>query len=224
MKKSLRFLLSIVMIGVVKCSNRTVIIGDSMFWSGWMYFGGQPSPLAKWLETWSGHKIENHALVGASLDEGWVKSIRTQYKELKKQPNITTLIMDGGGNDVMSHRQDCQAWNQNCINMIDKSMGIAANILASAAQDGVSNVLYLGFYYLEGLKNATDYADVHVAEICQNATVNCYFIDPRYNATTQQGLNTPSMLGSDKIHPNEEGYKILAEMIWNTALDHNIPI
>ena len=72
-------------------ATRSVIIGDSMFWSGWLFFGGQPSPLSKWLETWSGHSIENHALVGASLENGWVKSIRAQYDSLNKQPNITTI-------------------------------------------------------------------------------------------------------------------------------------
>ena len=84
--------LSVLTYIVPTLGDRTVIIGDSMYWSGMLFFGGQPSPLSKWLETWSGHPIENHALVGASLEEGWIKSIRTQYLELNKQPPITTLI------------------------------------------------------------------------------------------------------------------------------------
>ena len=210
------FFLWTLFLSVVK-AERTVIIGDSMYWSGMLFFGGQPSPLAKYLETWSGHAIENHALVGASLEEGWVKSIRSQYNDLNKQPVITTLIMDGGGNDVISHRSDCTAFNNKCVQMIDHSAGIAASILADAHIDGVSNVLYLGFYYLDGLMEAADYADPLIDVICRNATVNCHFVDPRANITS-------AMIGSDGLHPTEEGYKVLAELIWDVKLDYNIPV
>jgi lysophospholipase L1-like esterase len=205
-------------------ATRSVIIGDSMFWSGWLFFGGQPSPLSKWLETWSGHSIENHALVGASLENGWVKSIRAQYNDLNKQPNITTLIMDGGGNDVISHRSDCEKFNTNCVSMINNSLNIAQGIFNSSYYDGISNILYLGFYYLPGLEKAADYANPMLNEICKNATVNCHFIDPRYNSTTGTGLPTPAMLGPDGMHPNDAGYKLLAEMIWDVKLNNSIPI
>jgi len=205
-------------------ATRSVIIGDSMFWSGWLFFGGQPSPLAKWLETWAVHSIENHALVGASLEDGWVKSIRSQYDSLNKQPTITTLIMDGGGNDVMSHRSDCEKFNDACIQMINHSLSIAQGIFESAKQDYISDILYLGFYYLPGLEFAADYANPKLNQICSDAEINCYFVDPRHNDTTGTGLKTPEMLGSDGLHPNEQGYKILAEMIWNKKLEYNVLI
>jgi lysophospholipase L1-like esterase len=197
-----------------------------MFWSGFPFFGGQPSPLSKWLETWAGHSIENHALVGASLEDGWVKSIRSQYHDLNKHvpSNITTLIMDGGGNDVISHRKDCEAWNDVCRDMIQHSVGIASSILENAHRDGVEHVLYLGFYYLQGLQQAADLAGPMMASLCETAPLDCHFIDPRYNATTGTGLQTPQMLGSDGIHPNEQGYKILAEMIWDVKTEMNIPL
>jgi len=201
---------------------RTVIIGDSMFWSGLPFLGGSPSPLSKWLETWAGHSIENHALVGASLEEGWVKSIQKQYEDLNKVPTITTLIMDGGGNDVMSHRQDCELWNSACQQVVDHSISIASSILEKAHEDGILQVLYLGFYYIKGLEKAADDADRKMREMCERAMVPCYFVDPRYNATSGQGLPTPEMLGSDGIHPKPEGYKILAQMIWDEAMKHSI--
>jgi lysophospholipase L1-like esterase len=63
-----------------------------------------------------------------------------------------------------------------------------------------------------------------MASLCETAPLDCHFIDPRYNATTGTGLQTPQMLGSDGIHPNEQGYKILAEMIWDVKTEMNIPL
>uniref|UniRef100_A0A6C0ICG5 SGNH hydrolase-type esterase domain-containing protein n=1 Tax=viral metagenome TaxID=1070528 RepID=A0A6C0ICG5_9ZZZZ len=203
---------------------RSVIIGDSMYWSGPLFFGGQPSPLSKWLETWSGHSIENHALVGASLEEGWIKSIPSQYRDLNKTPNITTLIMDGGGNDVMSHKSECEEWKPSCQTMIDQCAGIAESLLEKAYTDGIQRVLYLGFYYLPGLERAADAANPLLAQVCANATIECHFVDPRYNSTTGTGLPTPAMLGPDGLHPTTEGYKILAQMIWDTVVHYNITL
>jgi hypothetical protein len=196
-----------------------------MFWSGWLFFEGEPSPLARWLETWSGHPIENHAIVGSSLAEGGlVKSISEQFKSITKKPNITTLIMDGGGNDVISHRYDCIQFNDKCISMIQDGLSIVSDIFHRSYDSGISNILYLGFYYLSGLERAADYANPLLQTICNHSRVSCHFVDPRYNQTTGSGLPTPMMLSSDGIHPNKEGYKILAEMIWNVAKNNDIPI
>lgn len=209
-----------------KTAARSVIIGDSLFWSGALFWGGQPSPLSKTLETYAGHPIENHALVGASLEDGWVKSIRNQYNELdKSHPEpITTLIMDGGGNDVVSHRKDCEAFNEACRSMLNTSLAIAGSILEDAERDGIHHVLYLGFYYLPGLKDAVDVGNTRMAALCAGSATPCVFIDPRYNETSGEGLPTPTMLGSDGLHPNSEGYKLLADMIWEAKLAHDIPV
>jgi lysophospholipase L1-like esterase len=205
--------------------QRSVIIGDSMYWSGWLFWGGQPSPLSKDLETWAGHSIENHALVGASLEEGWVKSIPQQYRELNKVPTITTLIMDGGGNDIISHRSDCEAYNPKCVSTIDQCVDLASQIFVEAGKDGITSILYLGFYYLSGLTQAVDEGNTRMGALCHNQTdLNCYFIDPRYNETTKTGLKTPEMLGPDGLHPNEKGYEILARMIWEKAQEYNVTI
>lgn len=205
--------------------QRSVIIGDSMYWSGWLFWGGQPSPLSKDLETWAGHSIENHALVGASLEEGWVKSIPQQYRELNKVPTITTLIMDGGGNDIISHRSDCEGYNQKCVSTIDQCVDLASQIFVEAGKDGITSILYLGFYYLSGLTQAVDEGNTRMGALCHNQTnISCYFIDPRYNETTKTGLKTPEMLGPDGLHPNEKGYEILARMIWEKAQEYNVTI
>ena len=54
------------------------------------------------LEGYLDHKveIENFAVGGASLHDGWVQSIPDKYASISKDPVPMTIIMDGGGNDV----------------------------------------------------------------------------------------------------------------------------
>ena len=203
---------------------RSVIIGDSLFCSGMPFLPCSPSPLAKWLMTWAGHDIEDYALVGASLEDGWMKSIPAQYQDVRKSPPITTLIMDGGGNDAKSHEKDCRQFNNVCKEMIHNAASLARGVLQAAHEDGIRHVIYLGFYYLPGLEETVDYARKVVYEVCENAAVDCHFVDPRWNATTQTGLQTPEWLGPDKVHPTELGYKTLASMVWATKLRWNIPV
>jgi hypothetical protein len=201
--------------------KRTVIIGDSMYRSGLPFFRGNPSPLSKWLETWSGHSIENYALVGASLEKGWIKSIREQFDSLSFSPNITTLVMDGGGNDVMSHKEDCLKFNDRCEEVMRNSETIARSIIEDSRKKGVNDIIYLGFYKLEGLEKAVETGNRDISNVCQ-PTNHCYFVNPVYNETTKIGIKVPEMIGSDHVHPTEEGYKMLAEMIWNVTEENNI--
>ena len=235
MKPCFRFLFPVMFLfSVLHCTPattipteyRSVIIGDSMFWSGMPFFGGEPSPLSKWLETWAQHPIENHALVGASLEDGWIKSIRAQFQDLVFSPPITTLIMDGGGNDVISHRKACEAMTQECTQTIDTAITIAKDIWSQAAQKNIRHVLYLGFYDIPGLDAAADLANPLMQQACASAPLDCHFIDPRYRNDTEHshGLKIPEMLGPDNLHPTQEGYKVLAELIWNTKTFYNITI
>jgi len=135
--------------------------------------------------------------------------------------------MDGGGNDVMSHKNACLQYNTECQNVVENSVRIARTILNDASRRGVRYVLYLGFYYLKGLEKTIRVGNKDIGELCdsyRNSTFSCFFINPVYNETTGQGLRTPQMLGQDGIHPNEEGYKLLATMIWNVTIEHNITV
>ena len=204
-------------------AERSVIIGDSMFWSSLPFLRGQPSPLSQSLEKWADHPIENYARVGASLEDGWIKSIPSQYDELVKSPSITTLIVDGGGNDVMSHREDCKAFNSQCQDVLDRCIILLENLFRDCQRDNVTHTIFLGSYSIPGLERAVDYASQKIQERCQRAS-GCYFVDTRYNATTNTGLQTPDMLGGDGVHPTQEGYVLLARMIWNVTLEYNITL
>lgn len=48
---------------------------------------------------------------------------------MAKTPVPTTVIMDGGGNDVISVRSDCEAFNGNCVRQIDEAVSIGKELL-----------------------------------------------------------------------------------------------
>jgi len=208
-------------------SCNTIIIGDSMF---------AESPIKNYLEEDTGAIIENYALVGASLQKGWVKSIPDQYEDIKHL-NPSTIIMDGGGNDVMSNLYACQRFNDNCRNMIDHVSLIARDLMINMTNNGVKYIVYLGFYYVKGVNKAIDYGSQKLIEVCNNITNNfnttldttlntnlrgnsntssnygCYFTDPR-------NLSIP--VGWDGLHPTVEGYQMLSQSIYNTIISNNI--
>lgn len=197
--------------------ERTVVIGDSMFWSGPLFYGGQPSPLVVRLETLLGYSVETHAAVGASLESGWVRSIRDQYDALdKKHPSpISTLVMDGGGNDVISHRRACEDGNPECDAILEAVGRIVLSILEDAGSAGIPAIMYLGVYDLPQLEKTVEKGNALLRRLCETVNVTrCCFVDPRYNATTGLGIVVPGMIGPDGVHPTQEGYERLADAIY----------
>jgi hypothetical protein len=48
----------------------------------------------------------------------------------------TTVIMDGGGNDVISVRSDCEAFNDNCLRQVDEAVSIGKGLLEQLHKEG----------------------------------------------------------------------------------------
>lgn len=46
------------------------------------------------------------------------------------------VIMDGGGNDVISVRSDCEAFNGNCVRQIDEAVAIGKDLLKTLHDAG----------------------------------------------------------------------------------------
>lgn len=127
----------------------------------------------------------------------------------------TTIIMDGGGNDVISKRSNCEAMDDACKQQIDEAVNIGADLLEQMHKDGVAHVIWMGFFYIGGLEKAVDYGSEAVIEACEAAKIHCEVADLR-------DLQIPR--GWDGVHPTEEGYKMLAQRIWDVKLDNDIPI
>ena len=88
------------------------------------------------------------------------------------------------------------------------------DLLNGLAADGFTHVTYLGYYYTKNgliladdLEEAIVYGDAKLKLACQNAVVDCTFIDPR-------AAIRDSDITIDGVHPNATGSRKLADLIW----------
>lgn len=180
------------------------MVGDSILASG--------QKIQRVLELHAGHAVENHAVIGASLHEGWVLSVPQQYDDVPKAPRIDVVVLNGGGNDVMSHKADCDAFNEACQATIREAADIARSLLDRLACDGVRHALYVGFHHIPGLEQAAAYGASMLRSICVDG---CVFVDL---------ANVTVPLAWDGLHPSDEGYDRIAEAIWRASQAHGIAL
>lgn len=178
------------------------IFGDSIFTSG----GGA---IEQELERLMTRSIDSHAVAGTVMAQ-----IRDQYKSQRGR-GIRTAIVDGGGNDVLGARGECQnRMSEGCRNIIDNAAAIAKDLFAMMAQDGVTNVVHLTCHYPvgwnAGFDQAVDYGYSAIAQACEESGANCVVVDPR---SAMRGRN--DLLEWDGIHPNRAGAQVMAGLIWD---------
>lgn len=201
-------------------NDQVVMLGDSIF--------ALSGKLQDFLEDKAGQTFRRYTLSGAELSGGFIAtSIVDQYSVARSDnPNIDTIVMDGGGNDILLPAiafdpNNCKTqWYQfgrlssKCKAFIDDIYVDGVNLLNDMHADGVDNVVYLGYYYtknglllLDSLEEAVDYGDLRLSQACSNSVVNCEFVDPR------SSINDRDII-IDGIHPNTGGSRKLANLVW----------
>ena len=125
-------------------TNSVVNIGDSIF--------ALSGEISEFLHTYAGETFRRYAVSGAELTGGILApSLNSQYNTAKSDnPNIETVIMDGGGNDIllpvltMFDPYDCQTqwyeWGRlssSCKNFIDDLYVDAVSYLDAAQKSGI---------------------------------------------------------------------------------------
>lgn len=139
-------------------------------------------------------------------------------------PDINTVIMTGGGNDVLiGDASTClqnPPPNETCVERIDDVLDAASNLLQTMADSGVENVVYFFYPHLPdgglvgGAKNEVlDYAAPLVQSLCEDAPLNCVFVDTR---PAFEGH--PEYFQGDGIHPNGAGSVALANAVWSAMV------
>lgn len=202
--------------------NHVVNIGDSIF--------ALSGEIQEFLHAYSGTTFRRYAVSGAELTGGiMAPSVASQYNIAKlDDPNIDTILMDGGGNDILLpvltsfDPYNCRTqWYQfgrlssRCKNFIDDIYVECVDLLNQMAADKVGEVVYLGYYYtkntwllqLANLKQAIDYGNLRLSQACDYSAVGCTFVDPRPVITNSDIL-------VDAIHPTRSGSEKIANLIW----------
>jgi lysophospholipase L1-like esterase len=201
-------------------NNKVVFFGDSIF--------ALSGEIQSRLHSYAGGTFRNYTTSGAELVGGLIQpSIEQQIVTANADnPNSSVVVMNGGGNDILipaialdPYNCMTQWWefgrlSSRCKSYIDDIYVDGVDLLNGLHADGVSDVVYLGYYYTKNgliladdLEEAVVYGDAKLALACQNSVVGCTFIDPR-------AAIRDSDITGDGVHPNATGSRKLADLIW----------
>ena len=197
--------------------NDVITLGDSIF--------DLNGVIQETLEGYAGETFRDYTRSGAEISGGLLApSVISQYNTAKStNPNINTILMDGGGNDILIPATlfdpyGCRTrwWRRNisnaCVNLIIDQYIVQVNLLNQINADGVDDVVWLGYYELprgnSNLTKALNLGDDLLGYGCEvSSNANCSFVDPRGTVPASQVL-------SDDIHPTVAGSVNLANQIW----------
>jgi lysophospholipase L1-like esterase len=202
-------------------NNKVVFFGDSIF--------ALSGEIQARLHSLNGNRtFRNYTTSGAELIGGAIAPSVEQQIGIANtdNPNSTVVVTNGGGNDILIPAvafdpYDCLTqWyefgrlSSSCKALIDDIYVDGVDLLNGLHADGITHVIYLGYYYtknglllVDDLEEAIDYGDMRLGQACTNAVVDCTFIDPR-------GAIRDSDITGDGVHPNATGSRKLADLIW----------
>ncbi|HYX36324.1 MAG TPA: SGNH/GDSL hydrolase family protein [Oligoflexus sp.] len=182
-----------------RATTETLIIGDSIFALNGL--------IGSTLEKLSSQDIDSYAGIGAVMS-----GIVRQYQRSREYGFARTVIMNGGGNDVLTNMGPCRAFTQSCVAVIDSAINQAADLVEQMESDGVASIYYLGYYYTTGLASgldqAIDYAMLRMPDICAGTQIRCEVID------TRDAMQGGSTISWDGIHPSRAGSIKMAGLLW----------
>lgn len=198
--------------------DRFAFVGDSIFG----LFRGAQAEVARH----AGSRFVDMSRGGARLAKDVYSPPFIDAPALAKQyaaarsPLLRTLIMNGGGNDVLfdcpdEERPLCEDFI--AVEVVPR----LSELWEEARADGVEHILYMGLYHLPSwgmgaaLSEVIDPATEVLAEAAAHHDV--IFIDPR--ATFDQH---PEYLFVDGLHPSPAGAQALGEMIWLVITEHDL--
>jgi lysophospholipase L1-like esterase len=178
----------------------------------------------------SDETYRNYAVPGTSMGNGQIPS---QFNDtaMAADPDIETVIMDGGGNDVLLGPSQCKepgsSQDQTCKDVVQKGIDVAIELYKNMAEAGVKDVVYFFYPHIidGGLFSGTkpneilDYSYPLIEANCDDAEarlagkLKCHFIDLR---TPFEGHTADYINAFDGVHPTAAGADVIAEEIWNT--------
>jgi hypothetical protein len=199
-----------------------------------------------------------YQLGGAAMNYGTLNlNIPYQYETTAKgdlsftnPTDIDTIVMDGGGNDVIIDNQECltasgpPSGSDMCSMAIQATLARAKSLLQEMAADHVKHIIYFFYPHLDpaggGLLptpapevNATlDYAYPLAEQICCGSSFTATATSNTCAGNTAGTQCTfvdtrPAFEGhiadyikSDHVHPTPAGSQVIADLVWNAMVDN----
>jgi lysophospholipase L1-like esterase len=200
-----------------------VMLGDSIF--------ALTDKESMFLERLSGDTYRKYYVSGAQMVGGFMKNILRQYDEAIADGPIRTVILDGGGNDILiGANRICSAdyggeLSDECYQVMDNVLAEAENRFREMVADGVENVVYQGYYYVRNQKlwQVTDVFQekgilLVEALAAEFPDVTIIYVDPRPHF--KQGDTSHLLI--DGIHPSRTASKTLANLLWGAMVENDI--
>lgn len=185
----------------------------------------------------------HYYLGGASMNSGALGlNIPYQYEQqaltdiaVPNPKDINTVIMDGGGNDVLIGNTSCETTdpsvNAGCKTTVDGAIARSKSLLREFGTAGIKNVIFMFYPHLDtagggilttpapAINKTLDYAYMIGAPVCtQSVSPKCVWIDTR--AAFEGHL--ADYIKSDHVHPTPAGAQVIADMIWQAMKDNCI--
>jgi len=184
---------------------------------------------------------------GAALNSGMGPlSIPFQYEMLalmdptvSNPSDINTVIMNGGASDFLLADRTCLfspptfgdggVRNASCYNTVQGAMNRLAMLMQEMAQKGVKHIVYFFYPHLDptgggllttpapSVNDTIDYAASQAQQVCETVP-HCVFVDSRPAFEGQ----TAQYISGDRLNPSATGAQVLADLVWQTMVDHCI--
>jgi len=183
-----------------------ITIGDS-----WMLLSAGTG-IEVSLEKISKRDYRNFGVPGTKLLD---EVIPKQYTTAKGQGPVKTVVMTGGGNDIIQDKPtDCvdSAFGDVCKAQIDKVGARLVKLWEEMSKDGVEDVLIIGYtrkasLLFSPLSKSAEYSNLTIPPLCAAVAppLRCHALDADtvFDGATREG-----------IHPTNAGYDKIGEAVW----------
>jgi len=193
-----------------------VLLGDSWM-SNTLQIEGTGGGIAPSLIQVSGQPYTNYGVQGVMLlmADTFGPAIPTQYESAKQfQPGIKTVVMTGGGNDVIQNptlQASCMMNGPECKQLGKDIVAALDKLWSEMSDDGVQDVIYIQYSKAasSGGSSMTDAGPPpDPPQICLKGPIRCHSV-----ATTD--LVTANDLAADGIHPLVTANQQIAQRVFD---------
>lgn len=227
----------------VKKDSQVLIIGDSFI--NWISHKFPEQIKTVTMQDW-----RMLAVGGTAMGSGGIGRIPDQFDQaIKADPDAHTVVMDGGGNDILvpdafldafgTCRETGSSKLENCQKIVKTALDAADALMSRAVTAGIRDVVYFFYPYIPENRliggphpnEILDYALPMVRDFCNGVEsktkgkTRCHFLDmiPVFKGHRPgfDGVTAGSEADwfNEDIHPNAKGSQGMVDAVWKLMQD-----